>query len=211
MRVGEGNVIRQGFSDPELDRTEGRPASGCAGVSLRDLESRRSGKAYRHQELSRWATTRVFGYYIEASQSHRSTGQVPDDYVRRQTLANAERYVVPELKEYESSGAERQGAYRADGRGGSAYRRVCAGRLRKLQPRESAPSAHALAQVDVFRRVGASGKWTSGYVRPELDDGKRIWSFEEGRHPVVERVLPTGSYVPNDVRTQVRRGSDCWS
>ena len=93
--MGEGNVIREGFS-PELD--ELKSASGNARSYIAALEQReRERTGIRNLRVG---YNQVFGYYLEVSKSN--LGQVPDDYIRRQTLANGERYIVPELKEYES-------------------------------------------------------------------------------------------------------------
>ena len=113
--------------------------------------------------------------------------------MRRQTLTNAERYVVPELKEYESlvlNARERIDQLERD-----LYRRLCA------QIAEHAPVlgklAAAIARLDVFA-AWAQVAVDNGYVRPSLDQGNQI-RIKDGRHPVVERVLPVGSFVPNDV------------
>ncbi len=184
--VGEGNIIREGFA-PELDqlKTAGRDARGfIAGLEARERE--RTG--IRNLRVG---YNQVFGYYIEVSKA--SLGQVPGDYIRRQTLANGERYIVPELKEYESlvlNARERiQEMERA------LFRQVCfqignhaeaIGRL-----------AAAIAAVDVFSAL-AEVAVQHGYVRPRLDRDNVI-SIKDGRHPVVERTLGAGAYVPNDL------------
>ena len=184
--VGEGNVIRRGFSE-EID--ELKNASVNARQYIAGLE---------HKERERTGVrslkvgyNQVFGYYIEVSKSQ--TGSLPDDYIRRQTLTNAERYIVPELKEYESlalNARERLAAEEEE-----VYRRVCA------QVAESAAviarSSSAIAQFDVFAGL-AQAAVDNGYVRPVVADSPMI-RIRDGRHPVVERVLPTGRYVPNDV------------
>ena len=184
--VGEGNVIRWGFSE-EID--ELKNASVNARQYIAGLE---------HKERERTGVrslkvgyNQVFGYYIEVSKSQ--TGSLPDDYIRRQTLTNAERYIVPELKEYESlalNARERLAAEEEE-----VYRRVCA------QVAEFAAviarSSSAIAQFDVFAGL-AQAAVDNGYVRPVVDDSPTI-RIRDGRHPVVERVLPAGRYVPNDV------------
>ena len=184
--VGDGNVIRQGFS-PEID--ELKNASVNARQYIAGLEQKeRDRTGIRSLKVG---YNQVFGYYIEVSKSQ--TGSLPDDYIRRQTLTNAEWYIVPELKEYESmalNARERLAEAETE-----VYRRVCA------QVAESAAviarSAHAIAQVDVFSGL-AQAAVDNGYVRPVVDDGQAV-RIRDGRHPVVERVLPTGRYVPNDV------------
>ena len=184
--VGDGNVIREGFSD-ELDQL--KRASGDARGFIANLESReRERTGIRGLKVG---YNQVFGYYIEVSKANQE--QVPQDYVRRQTLTNAERYVVPELKEYESlvlNARERIDQLERD-----LYRRLCA------QIAEHAPVlgklAAAVARLDVFA-AWAEVAVNNGYVRPSLDQGSQI-RIKDGRHPVVERVLPVGSFVPNDV------------
>ena len=184
--VGDGNVIKPGFS-PEID--ELKSASSNARQFIAGLEQReRERTGIKGLKVG---YNQVFGYYIEVSKSN--ADKAPEDYIRRQTLTNAERYIVPELKEYESlvlSARERlEEAERA------VYRRVCA------QLAESANAiiraASAIARVDVFSGL-AGAAVENGYVRPSLDLGDAI-RVKNGRHPVVERVLDTGDYVPNDV------------
>ena len=184
--VGEGNIIRRGFSETidELKDASVDARQYIAGLEQKERERTgiRSLKVGYNQ---------VFGYYIEVSKSH--ADGLPDDYIRRQTLTNAERYIVPDLKEYESRvlNAREQMASEED----AVYRRVCS------QIAESAAhivrTAAAVAQVDVFCGL-AQAAVDNGYVRPTVDDGPVI-RIREGRHPVVERVLPYGQYVPNDV------------
>ena len=184
--VGEGNVIREGFA-PELDelKSGGRDARRfIAGLEQRERD--RTG--IRGLKVG---YNQVFGYYIEVSKIN--SDQVPDDYIRRQTLTNAERYIVPELKEYESLVLNARKRIEETER--AIYRRVCA------QVGESADAikalSAALAEADVFSSL-AQVAVDNGYVRPELNLGNAI-SIQGGRHPVVERVLDPGAYVPNDV------------
>ena len=184
--VGDGNVIRAGFSD-EIDELKNASTNARQYIAgLEQKERERTGI-----RSLRVGYNQVFGYYIEVSKSQ--TAELPDDYIRRQTLTNAERYIVPELKEYESlvlNARERLATAESD-----IYRRICA------QVAESAESvartASAIAQVDVFCAL-AQAAVDNGYVRPVVDNGSAI-RIREGRHPVVERVLSSGDYVPNDV------------
>ena len=184
--VGDGNVIRLGFS-AEIDQL--KDASVNARQYIAGLEQReRERTGIRSLKVG---YNQVFGYYIEVSKSQ--TASLPDDYIRRQTLTNAERYIVPELKEYESvalNARERLAAEEEE-----VYRRVCG------QVAESAAvimrSSYAIAQLDVVAGL-AQAAVDNGYVKPVVDDGPVI-RVRDGRHPVVERVLPTGRYVPNDV------------
>jgi DNA mismatch repair protein MutS len=181
----QGGVIRPGFS-PELD--ELRALQRDARRVLADLErAERERTGIRSLKVG---YNKVFGYYIEVSNAHQAL--VPADYQRRQTLTGAERYVTPDLKEYESrllGAAERTAALEAD-----LFRRVCA------QAAAHAPCvravAAALAEIDVAAAL-ADLAVERGYCRPMVDEGDRI-SIRAGRHPVVEQVLPPGAFVPND-------------
>ena len=184
--VGDGNVIRAGFS-AEIDELKSASANARQYIAgLEQKERERTGI-----RSLRVGYNQVFGYYIEVSKSQ--TTNLPDDYIRRQTLTNAERYIVPELKEYESlvlNARERLAEAEE-----AAYRRVCAQVAESAEPVGRA--AAAIAQVDVFCGL-AQAAVDNGYVRPVVDGGPVI-RIREGRHPVVERVLSTGEYVPNDV------------
>ena len=184
--VGEGNVIREGFS-PELDelKSASRDARGfIAGLEQRERD--RTGI-----KGLKVGYNQVFGYYIEVSNANKS--QVPEDYIRRQTLVNAERYIVPELKDYESLVLNAR--ERIEEMERSIYRRVCD----QISTSSDAIGnrAAAVARVDLFSSL-AEVAVRNGFVRPMLDTGGSI-SIEAGRHPVVERVLDPGTYVPNDV------------
>ena len=184
--VGDGNVIRPGFS-PEMD--ELKSSSTNARQFIAGLEQRERDRT----EIKglKVGYNQVFGYYIEVSKSN--IDKVPEDYIRRQTLTNAERYIVPELKEYESLVLNARDRLEEAER--AVYRRVCA------QLAESAGAvsqvASAIAKLDVFTGL-ADAAVENGYVRPKLNLGNAI-RVTNGRHPVVERVLDTGTYVPNDV------------
>ena len=184
--VGGGSIIREGFS-PELD--EVKRASREATRFIASLEQReRERTGIRTLKVG---YNQVFGYYIEISRAN--LANVPEDYQRRQTLTNAERFTLPELKEYESlvlNARERIEEMERD-----VYRRVCA----QLAGNAAVIGklAAAVAQVDVFAGL-AEVAVRNGYVRPILDLGDTI-AIKDGRHPVVERVLDPGSFVANDV------------
>ena len=185
--VGEGNIIREGFS-PELDelKSAGQDARGfIAGLETR--ERQRTG--IRNLRVG---YNQVFGYYIEVSKAN--LRQVPEDYIRRQTLTNGERYIVPELKEYESLVLNSRERIQELER--SLFRQVCSqlggyaeaiGRL-----------AAGMAALDVFAGL-AEVAVRYDYVRPKLNGGDAIY-IKDGRHPVVERTLGAGAYVPNDLQ-----------
>ena len=183
---GEGNVIKEGFS-PELD--ELRIASRGAREFIAGLE-RKERERTRIKTL-KIGYNKVFGYYIEVSNSNLS--QVPVDYIRRQTLVGGERFIIPELKEYESLILNAK--ERIEEMERALYRQVCS----QLGERGQAISAvaDAVGHIDVFAALAEVAS-RYDYVRPLLTEGEGI-DIRLGRHPVVERVLPPGSFVPNDI------------
>ncbi|MFC1945008.1 DNA mismatch repair protein MutS, partial [Chloroflexota bacterium] len=191
LSVGEGGVIRQGFS-AELD--ELRSASSNAKEYLADLE--RVERERTGIKSLKVGYNRVFGYYIEVTSSH--LPRVPADYIRKQTLAGGERFFTPQLKEYESQilNADERAAELES----TIFSQVCqqvAGWGEHIMG-----TAAVLAQIDVLAGF-AEAAARYGYVRPELTTGDEI-AISEGRHPVVERVLSDAGFVPND--TQLSNG-----
>ncbi|MDE2940502.1 MAG: DNA mismatch repair protein MutS [Chloroflexota bacterium] len=184
--VGDGNVIRDGFS-PELDdlkRNSRDARSFIAGLEQRERDRtgiRNLRVGYNH----------VFGYYLEVSKSNQA--QVPDDYIRRQTLTNGERYIIPELKEYESQVLNAK--ERIEELERSLYRQVCAQIV--LYAEGIIRLAAGIAVVDVIASL-AEVAARHRYVRPDINQGDLI-NIRNGRHPVVERHLGSSSFVPNDV------------
>jgi DNA mismatch repair protein MutS len=183
--VGEGNVIKGGFST-ELD--ELRSASSNARKYLADLE--RTERDRTGIKSLKVGYNRVFGYYIEVTSPHLS--RVPQDYIRKQTLAGAERYFTPQLKEYESLilNAETRIAELES----SIFRQVCR-QVGDCGERILAVAA-ALAQIDVLSAF-AEVAVRHGYVCPKLTADDSIMVVN-GRHPVVERALADERFVPND-------------
>jgi len=189
----EGGIIREGVS-PELDELREIGHGGKQWIArLQASERERTGIP-----SLKVGYTRAFGYYIEVSNVHR--GKVPADYMRKQTLVNAERYITPDLKEWEAKvlGAEEQ-AMSLEYDLFVALRDSVAAKADELLRQ-----AHAVAQVDVLAGL-AEVAARHQYCRPKvtLEDAIRI---ESGRHPVVERLLPKGGFVPND--TNLDSGSD---
>ena len=185
VSVGDGRVIRPGFS-PEMDSV--REATLNAQQYIARLESReRERTGIRSLKVG---FNKVFGYYIEVSNSNLKS--VPDDYVRRQTLVGGERFITPEMKEYESrilTAQDRMADLESD-----LFRQVC-GQVSEHST-EIAATAEAIALVDVFCSLAEVAS-RNGYVRPELTDSDTI-HIRQGRHPVVEKVLESGGFVPND-------------
>jgi DNA mismatch repair protein MutS len=183
--LDEGGVVRQGFSE-ELDNL--RQTSKNAKQYLADLERKEREKT--GIKSLKVGFNKVFGYYIEVSKSN--LPQVPQDYIRKQTLVGGERFFTPELKEYESlilNAQDRIGELE-----GQIFRQVC-NQVGAESERISASSL-ALADIDVFSSLAEVAVRYS-YIRPELATDNEI-AISEGRHPVVERTLADGSFVPND-------------
>jgi DNA mismatch repair protein MutS len=134
---------------------------------------------------------RAFGYYIEVTKAN--VERVPEDYTRRQTLVNAERYVTPELKEYEEKilTADERAAELEQG----IFRELCEETAAKVSPIQQ--TARSVAAVDVLACL-AEAAAAGDFVRPVIEDSV-VLEIREGRHPVVEQQLPRGSFVPNDV------------
>ncbi len=183
--LGEGNVVRQGFSE-ELDSL--RLASKNAKQYLANLVRQEREKT--GIKSLKVGFNKVFGYYIEVSKSN--LAQVPQDYIRKQTLVNGERFFTPELKEYESlilNANDRIAGLESD-----IFHRVC--HQVATSSERILAVADALAKVDVSSSL-AEIAVSNSYVRPELTIDNEI-VIKEGRHPVVERSLVDSSFVPND-------------
>jgi DNA mismatch repair protein MutS len=183
--VGEGGVLRAGFS---LELDEARILTGDTRRALAELEAEeRERSGIRSLRV---AYNRVFGYYIEISKAN--LAMAPADYQRKQTLVGAERFVTPRLKELEDrilAAREAIGELEA-----SLFRQV-SGQLAALTDGLRAV-AEAIAMLDVHSAL-AEVAARFNYARPVVDDGGRI-VIRDGRHPVVERSLGDGRYVPND-------------
>ena len=135
----------------------------------------------------------IFGYFIEVRNAHKE--KVPNTWIRKQTLSNAERYITEELKEYEEKilGAEDRILTLEQ----EIYNALIAFVSQSLS--QLLRDAHAVARVDCFLSFARIAR-ERNYVRPELDDGARI-DIEQGRHPVIETLMPVGEkYIPNDIR-----------
>ncbi|HEY9087832.1 MAG TPA: DNA mismatch repair protein MutS [Anaerolineaceae bacterium] len=178
-------TIRPGFS-PELDNVVSASQNARDWISnLENVERERTG--IRSLKVG---YNKVFGYYIEIT--HSNTTAVPADYIRKQTLVNAERYITPEMKEYEAlvlNAEERIREIEV-----RLFRQVCAqlaGSSRRLLD-----SARSLAEVDVLASL-AEAAALGGYTRPVVSEENRL-EIHGGRHPVVEPGLSGERFVPND-------------
>ncbi|MBI5014295.1 MAG: DNA mismatch repair protein MutS [Deltaproteobacteria bacterium] len=191
----EGGLLKDGF-DPEVDDLRAIQRDGRGWIArLQTRERERTGIGSLKVGFNK-----VFGYYLEVTRTH--SVAVPADYERRQTLANAERYVTPELKEMEAKvlGAEERGR-------ALEYERFLSVRAevgRHLD--EILAAADALAVLDVL--VGlAELAVERAYVRPRVHAGREI-DIRGGKHPVVEASLAGERFVPNDVRLAGEGGEE---
>lgn len=186
-----GGIIRAGFSQ-ELDRLRTLLANGQA--FLLELEARertRTGIKSLKVEFNR-----VFGYYIEVSRANLRF--VPPDYIRKQTLANCERYFTLELKEHEAQIANARERILELEKG--LFRQLCQ-EVARHAPR-LARLALSLSRLDVLAAL-ADGAVQHHWVRPQLELSARL-DIVRGRHPVVERLQPYGDFVPNDTHLSDR-------
>lgn len=187
VSIAKGNIIKEGVSE-ELDR-------------LRNLQSKGRGflDEMCQREIERTGITslkidfnNVFGYYIEVRNTHKD--KVPDDWVRKQTLVNAERYITEELKEYENQilGAEEKiGVLET-----SLYRNVCTETMVYIDQIQG--NSNIIAQLDVAAGLSELAV-SESYTKPVLNDGYAI-DLKEARHPIIENALPLGEkYIPNDI------------
>jgi DNA mismatch repair protein MutS len=185
--VKEGGFIRAGF-DPELDEIRGARTHAKQWIAnFEAAEKRRTGI----QSL-KVRYNRVFGYYIEITRSNLKS--VPEDYTRKQTLANGERYITPELKEYEAKvlNSEALMTQLESGLLGRIRERVAL-----FYPALKATAA-ALAQLDALLSLAEVAE-SHHFARPHVDSGLSLM-IREGRHAVVESSVGRGAFVPNDCR-----------
>jgi DNA mismatch repair protein MutS len=182
----EGGMIRSGY-DPVRDGLHDLAHSGKRWIAeLEATERERSGIP-----SLKVGYNRVFGYYLEITNSHRE--KVPADYERKQTLTNAERYVTPDLKARESEVLGAEEKLRA--REHELFVELRESVVPDVPALQAA--AAALGRLDAEAAL-AEAAARYGWTRPELEDSDRL-HIEDGRHPVVERLLPRGEYVPNSV------------
>jgi DNA mismatch repair protein MutS len=183
--VREGGVIKEGYNT-ELDELRGTARESRRWIAgLLERERARTGIP-----TLKVGFNKVFGYYLEVTKPHLS--KVPEDYIRKQTLANAERFYTPALKEREAAilGAQERAA-RLEARLFGELRQAVATHASDLQS-----AAHAAAELDALASLAEVGA-DHGYVRPEVNESDAI-VIRQGRHPVIEQLLPAGDFVPND-------------
>lgn len=185
VSINDGGILRAGYNS-ELDELREMASSGKSFIARMENEERqRTGIGNLKVRYNR-----VFGYFIEVTKSHLES--VPDHYTRKQTLVNAERFITPELKEYEEKilGAEER-ILRLERELFVEIRRNIAVHARRIQD-----AARKVASIDVLVAL-AEVAFKYGYSRPTLDDS-RVIDIRSGRHPVLER-HDSEPFVPNDL------------
>ena len=185
LAMKEGGIIREGYNE-EVDRLRRAKSDGKGWLA--ELEAKEREKTGIKNLRIRY--NKVFGYYLEVTNSFKNL--VPDYYVRKQTLANAERYIIPELKELEDTilGAE-------DRLCALEYELYCevrnkiAGEILRIQT-----TAKAIAKLDVIASLALVAE-RNNYVSPKINE-KGVIDIKDGRHPVVEKMIPNDMFICND-------------
>lgn len=187
VNIFKGNTIAEGYSET-LDELRGLAFSGKDYLDkMLERETKRSGIT-----SLKIASNNVFGYYIEVRNTHKD--KVPEDWIRKQTLVNAERYITEELKEYEAKilGAEERILELEQ----QLFSRLLVWMQEYIAPVQH--NAHLIAQLDClcgFTQLATENK----YVMPQMNDSTELCIIN-GRHPVIEKQLPLGEmYIANDV------------
>jgi DNA mismatch repair protein MutS len=186
LAIKEGGMIRRGYH-AELDELLQLATAGRQWLAdFQAREQERTGiksLKVRHNN--------VFGYYIEITKSNLAAA--PSDYIRKQTVVNAERFITPELKEYENKIVGAQD--RATALEYELFLQVRDAAVQQTSPIQR--SAAAIAQLDVLGAL-AERALVLGYIRPKVTEGDGI-RIRDGRHPVVEQLAEAERFVPNDV------------
>lgn len=196
ITVREGGIIKDGFNET-IDRLRGAKRDGKQWLAQLEEEDReRTGI-----KNLRIKYNKVFGYYFEVTNSYKS--MVPEDYIRKQTLANAERYTTPRLKELEDTILNAEDKLTA-----LEYDLFC--EIRESIARELdriQRTARGIARLDVYASLSLVSE-RNRYVRPRLNE-KGVIDIKGGRHPVVEQMITNDLFIAND--TYLDNGSHCIS
>ena len=188
--IGDGKTIKLGFSH-ELD--EAREESESARNYMSTMESRERQKT--GIKSLKIGYNKVFGYYIEVSNSNLDS--VPEEYIRKQTLISAERYITPEMKECEArilTASDRIGEIET-----RVFRQICDQVSYSVV--SLLKSSEKIANLDALISLATVSE-EYGYVRPLLNNSG-ILEIAGGRHPIIERIVETGSFIPNDTNLDV--------
>ncbi len=192
ISIREGGIIKEGF-DADIDNLRHAKTEGKTWLAQLEEEDR----ARTGIKNLRIKYNKIFGYYFEVTNSYRNL--VPDDYTRKQTLANAERYTTPRLKELEDMILNAEDKlctleYDAFCR----IRETIAGEIERIQR-----TAKAIAGLDVYASLALTAE-RSHYVRPALND-KGVIDIRDGRHPVVEQTIQNDMFIANDTYLDNKR------
>ncbi|MEO1996491.1 MAG: DNA mismatch repair protein MutS, partial [Planctomycetaceae bacterium] len=183
----DGGMIRDGYHT-ELDQQRDLARGGKAWIAAYQArESERSGISNLKVGFNK-----VFGYYLEVTAANKD--KVPEDYIRKQTLKNQERFITPELKEHEDEVLQsEERAFELERQLFEALRNRIAENTARLQT-----TASVLANADVLASLAVLATH-HGYCRPEMTS-EPVFDVREGRHPVLDQLQPSGEFVPNDLR-----------
>lgn len=188
LSIADGGVIKNGYS-PELDELRDISIHGKDWIAnLQKKERERTGISSLKVSYNK-----VFGYYIDVSNTHKD--KIPEDYIRKQTLVNSERYITPELKIYEEKilNAEEK-IYELESQLFNELRFFLVTETEAIQQ-----NANLIAMLDCFLSF-AECAVQYNYVKPHVNESTQL-EIVEGRHPVVERILPPGEkYTPNSCK-----------
>ncbi len=192
LSIREGGIIKEGF-DADIDNLRHAKTEGKTWLAQLEEEDR----ARTGIKNLRIKYNKIFGYYFEVTNSYRNL--VPDDYTRKQTLANAERYTTPRLKELEDMILNAEDKlctleYDAFCR----IRETIAAEIERIQR-----TAKAIAGLDVYASLALTAE-RSHYVRPALND-KGVIDIRDGRHPVVEQTIQNDMFIANDTYLDNKR------
>lgn len=185
LAMKEGGIIKDGYNE-EVDTYRKSKSEGKQWLTeLEEKERERTG--IKNLKIK---YNRVFGYYLEVTNSFKDL--VPEDYVRKQTLANAERYITPELKKLEDMilGAEDK-LYALEYNLFAEVREKIGEEVKRIQQ-----TAKAVANIDVLASLSLVSQ-RNNFVRPKLNT-KGIIDIKDGRHPVVEQMIPNDMFISND-------------
>ena len=185
IAMKEGNIINDGYNE-EVDKLRRAKSDGKDWLAkLENDEREKTG--IKNLKIK---YNKVFGYYLDVTNSYKE--MVPEYYTRKQTLANAERYITPELKELEDMilGAEDK-LYALEYELYSEVRDLIASQIERIQK-----TAKAVAALDAFASLALVAE-RNNYVRPKINE-KGVIDIKEGRHPVVERMIPNEMFISND-------------
>ena len=185
LAMKEGGIIRDGYNE-EVDTLRRAKSEGKDWLAKLEQDEREKTGI----KTLRIKYNKVFGYYLEVTNSYKEL--VPDYYTRKQTLANAERYITPELKELEDTilGAEDK-LYALEYELYCTIRDTIAAEVKRIQT-----TAKAIASLDVFSSLALVAE-RNNYVRPKINESGKI-DIKDGRHPVVEQMIPNGTFICND-------------